>query len=1665
MTSRRQRDAHVHRGIRRLIGLLAITGLLISTLTTSITFAGQADPIQPDQMETAEAQEQPDIGTAESLQPDPDLEQQAPDLQPTGTASAASSPFFLQLIKRVCPFKEGMDYPAYDYATLDDACRIDVANPTEFFFIVTDANGVVKAINRTDVFLELPAGTTLVEEKHAGDYGDPIVFCSFGKGAEPVPMPVTNRQVSLNPKPDILITCEFFNPELPAAPTAGSTLTVHKRICEPGYDFSAPRANPMVDCTGTIEKVPFELSSNDPTFPNQQQDTGAIISSAVVFEQLPAGTYTLTETPPDGVSGAFVWYCADANSLMPRPSEPLSQGFTLSLDIAEGSNLVCYWFNLRNDENGSITVLKWLCPVGYDLKSRKANPVVDCTKTLDDVGFALYPDDRNVDAQKGRTGDVDPGMVTFDNLPAGSYTIEELLPDGVAGSFIWYCTDNPRQRQSPGGALATGTRLTVDLEPGQDLWCLWYNVQEDGPTPTGTSLPTPTEPPLPTEETIGTTAPGGNSLTIYKWACPEGSTPTSQLAIWYTQTCTEPLDGIVFTVTTDTDAITMSTSGGVVTWDDLPEGPFGLTEDIPAGFGPPVVFCSVTDDANPVEVSAPKGMIESAFDGDAQHVTCHWYNMPLADAGSTELPEPTPEKTDGATTQGNDLAIAVFACPGNPVAPLEFTALLAACSPYEGMGFGLLAADGPTSYLSDAEGQAQWVAIPAGSWQLEQITPHEYGEPQVFCGPAGTSSPASIPVSENVIQGEFSGSGEQLACWWFNHPNFEPGGSGRISVYMYTCPAGSTYETVSDTWFDTGNSACSPEAGVEVTLSYAGTGGGQVIRPQTTNDNGRARWDDGVPAAPWQIASPPDTGFGNPLVICSYVNPPEDIEAGWRTHTDVQGGRYDDIFLADDMQAECHWFNIPTVDPGGFNRIDLYVSDCPAGTTAESIIQAWPFSGASGCVGMEGVEVTLAYADASGTGEIHRPLTTNGNGRAFWNDGVPTAPWSLTLPPADGDLDPLVICSFWSPSQGVDAGWRIEEAVPGGRYEDTFEQDDLLAVCHWFTIAGPGEDAGTGIVLPQPTEPPQVVTPAPGGNGDAKQKGSITILKRTCPAGFDIDLDNADPADSCTKSADGISFMLLAAGDAPSAGQRARTGDDTRSAVVFDNLPPGTYLIQEANSPDIADAFVWYCTGNLRTQQSPASPLARGTTLELDLGPGESLYCLWFNVPPQKNEPADTPADSPAVGDTPPSIVPIQPVLPGDLRIDLPVAGEIRLSAFACGDDTQVLLPGSGGGYYRTECTQPLVVEFKVGERRESTTWYTSRITDSEGTATFDRLELVSVIIEQDNVRGYTNAQVFCRKSGSSTGDWFNLPVEQSAPYGLYSFIEATLDDESPTLECEWFNMPLKSLDWERRGYVSRYICLDPDMSQPLPGQCEPDADRPTTFQTRYATWEIEPQTLEWVHFHARIAPIWPFSLRETLPDGFSPPIANCRIVDYNSTYQTIEDIGWLEASADGEIAFDPIGIDNALRCDWYSIVQSEGRSLTLFTHACPTRTFIAHENCTIDPTVRRYDLEIHKGGTWQQHSTVTVGRNGKFVWEDLQPGTYRLVQDGGSWCHLTTDHPSAFSLFEVVSGEDTIVRVYNCAGSSAPSRGTTGTHIAGYAVMSRLWPPGSLRQAVRRGA
>src|SRR5690606_5080226 len=137
---------------------------------------------------------------------------------------------------------------------------------------------------------------------------------------------------------------------------------------------------------------------------------------------------------------------------------------------------------------------------------------------------------------------------------------------------------------------------------------------------------------------------------------------------------------------------------------------------------------------------------------------------------------------------------------------------------------------------------------------------------------------------------------------------------------------------------------------------------------------------------------------------------------------------YEDAFPEADMLAECYWYVIPTVDPGGANRVHLTVYDCPTGTDLDAIADAWPAGGASDCAPVEDVKVILSYGGANGVGDIRRPLVSDASGEIFWSDGVPTASWSLSQGAVYGES--LVACRY-DAVPGAEPAWRFAPVSEG----------------------------------------------------------------------------------------------------------------------------------------------------------------------------------------------------------------------------------------------------------------------------------------------------------------------------------------------------------------------------------------------------------------------------------------------------------------------------------------------------------------------------------------------------------------------------------------------------------------------------------------------------------
>src|SRR5690606_536512 len=107
----------------------------------------------------------------------------------------------------------------------------------------------------------------------------------------------------------------------------------------------------------------------------------------------------------------------------------------------EATEVLCYVINIPNPDANSITVIKWLCPEGFDVLT--GDPEAECTEPMGGVTFTLGD-------MEATTGD-DQGAAVFPNLPPGQHHLTEVMPDGIAFGWISICTLNDGQGVIPIG--------------------------------------------------------------------------------------------------------------------------------------------------------------------------------------------------------------------------------------------------------------------------------------------------------------------------------------------------------------------------------------------------------------------------------------------------------------------------------------------------------------------------------------------------------------------------------------------------------------------------------------------------------------------------------------------------------------------------------------------------------------------------------------------------------------------------------------------------------------------------------------------------------------------------------------------------------------------------------------------------------------------------------------------------------------------------------------------------------------------------------------------------------------------------------------------------------------------------------------------------------------
>lgn len=380
------------------------------------------------------------------------------------------------ITKHVCP--AGYDAAGADWYDLAYNCPDVMADVTfdlnlggsNSTILVTDQSGTV-------VFDNVPAQLVVISEYVPVGYGNPAVYCESYTEATPSgviskPQVSGGGQIYVEIQAAEELHCSWYN--VPNDED-GSTVYVHKFACPEGYDaYSSDRYGWTLECQTVMPDVPFTIDVSGGYSASQATDQ----TGNAVFMSVPAGAATITETIPDGY-GKRVVYCESYTEATPNgvvSMYPVSGSGQIELDVLAQEELHCFWFNVPYEEDGgSITVNKYTCWPGYDLDASGADPLTDCVDPTDGVTFELRQGGNLLDSAV--TGAPVPGAVSWTGLSPGTYTVTEVIPDGIDYVFVLDCwgTAEGWIQSYP---LLLGASLDIPLGAEEHIVCSWYNVPE-----------------------------------------------------------------------------------------------------------------------------------------------------------------------------------------------------------------------------------------------------------------------------------------------------------------------------------------------------------------------------------------------------------------------------------------------------------------------------------------------------------------------------------------------------------------------------------------------------------------------------------------------------------------------------------------------------------------------------------------------------------------------------------------------------------------------------------------------------------------------------------------------------------------------------------------------------------------------------------------------------------------------------------------------------------------------------------------------------------------------------------------------------------------------------------------------------------------------------------
>ncbi len=575
--------------------------------------------------------------------------------------------------------------------------------------------------------------------------------------------------------------CDWYN--VPIEPEE-NRITLRKWICPPGTGQEESQGWYESNCIQQHNGVTFQVTHDGGSA------SDATVGGVVVFDPVPAGTVTIEETIPAGFGEPVVFCAVDNQWTQHDASNPIGAWQHEFPDDGVSEQLHCYLYNIIS-ENRTVIAHKLTCPAGLEPESEDFADWQDtCDEPASGVEFTLT--DANGESTKATSA---AGWVPFYNVAQGEVSLTEHTPPGYQPAIV-YCSllafdASGGVHNENTGIVQTDGTISRELDYPGFLWTCWFfNIPID---------------------------PEENEVEIHKWQCPEGTEP-DQPVDWYEANCLLQHNGVEFTVASDIGIAVQETAGGTASFPGLPAGTVSIQEDIPDGYGPPMVFCGI--EGAPQPYPAPTGHWQHDFpnDGLSETLVCWVFNIP------GEPPDIT--VTKWTCPPGYDL----YAAGADPKTDCTEAT--------DGVTFELRYAGHDEVEESQTSGD-----VIAGGVFFDDLQPDTYEITELV--PAGIGSVFVLectghimgvlqpsPLStDNVLEDIDLDTGEHLVCDWYNVPD----DGGRLKVIKHICATETFVSEVDCEIF---------EDGATFDLLWWDGAAWQAIDTGTTDGFGLITWTD-----------------------------------------------------------------------------------------------------------------------------------------------------------------------------------------------------------------------------------------------------------------------------------------------------------------------------------------------------------------------------------------------------------------------------------------------------------------------------------------------------------------------------------------------------------------------------------------------------------------------------------------------------------------------------------------------------------------------------------------------------------------------------------------------------------------------------------------------------